>query len=88
MGRNSFVGRCRLQLGRLLIYDTIGVIGWATLSVGVGYLGGALLTDSPILALVIGAIVEGLGSLVGLLIQKLLAWLFDWNDVRYGVSTL
>lgn len=67
------------------IYDTIGVIVWACLSVGVGYLGGSLFADYPLLAMIVGVT---LGSLVGLLIQKLQARLFDWNDVRRGVSTL
>ncbi|SDS59989.1 DedA family protein [Corynebacterium timonense] len=66
-----------------IIYDTIGVVVWAFLSVGVGYLGGALFADYPLLAMIVGV---ALGSLVGLLIQKLQAWLFDWNDVRRGVS--
>lgn len=65
------------------VYDTIGVIIWALLSVGVGYLGGSLFADYPLLAVIVGV---ALGSLVGLLIQKLQGWLFDWNDVRRGVS--
>ncbi|WJY67146.1 DedA family protein [Corynebacterium auris] len=66
-----------------IIYDTIGVVIWAFLSVGVGYLGGSLFADYPLLAMIVGV---ALGSLVGLLIQKLQGWLFDWNDVRRGVS--
>ncbi|MDY5784952.1 DedA family protein [Corynebacterium sp.] len=67
------------------IYDTIGVIIWAFLGVGVGYLGGALFADYPLLAMVVGVL---LGSLVGLAIQKLQGRLFDWNDVRRGVSAV
>ncbi|WKD56733.1 hypothetical protein CAPI_00770 [Corynebacterium capitovis DSM 44611] len=67
------------------IYDTIGVVVWACLSVGVGYLGGTLFANYPLLAMVVGVV---LGSLVGLLIQRLQAKLFDWNDVRRGVSSL
>lgn len=67
------------------IYDTIGVVVWASLSVGVGYLGGSLFADYPLLAMIVGVT---LGSLVGLAIQKLQGWLFDWNDVRRGVSAL
>lgn len=85
MGRNDYVGLRRLQMGRLFIHDNIGVIVWATLSVGAGYLGGMLLADYPLLALVVGVVI---GSLVWLLIQKLQAWLFEWKDLRYGVSAL
>ncbi|MCT1412614.1 DedA family protein [Corynebacterium sanguinis] len=66
-------------------YDTIGVIIWALLSVGVGYLGGSLFADWPLLALIVGVT---LGSLVGFGIQKLQVRLFEWLDVRRGVSKL
>ncbi|WP_291314352.1 DedA family protein [Corynebacterium sp. UBA2622] len=67
------------------IYDTIGVLIWACLGVGVGYLGGSLFANFPLLAMVVGVT---LGSLVGLVIQKAQGWLFDWNDVRRGVSAI
>ncbi|WP_342318894.1 DedA family protein [Corynebacterium mayonis] len=66
-------------------YDTIGVLIWALLSVGVGYLGGALFSDFPLLAMIVGVL---LGSLVGVGIQRLQAWLFDYRDVRRGVSAI
>lgn len=64
-------------------YDTIGVVIWALLSVGVGYLGGSLFADWPLLALVVGV---ALGSAVGFGIQKLQLRLFEWLDVRRGMS--
>lgn len=66
-------------------YDTIGVVLWACIGVGVGYLGGTLFADYPLLAMAIGV---ALGGLVGWAIQRLQAVIFEWNDVRRGVSTL
>lgn len=67
------------------IYDTIGVIIWAFLGVGLGYIGGSLLSDFPLLAMVVGVT---LGSLVGLLIQRTQAKFFEWRDVNRGVSAI
>lgn len=65
------------------IYDTIGVILWATLAVGLGYAGGSLLADYPLLAMIVGV---ALGSLVGLIIQRVQNWFFETRDIRRGVS--
>ena len=67
------------------IYDTIGVLLWVTIGVGVGYLGGAIMSDYPLLAMLVGVI---LGSLVGLGIQKLQSNVAEWNDVRRGTSVV
>lgn len=65
------------------IYDTIGVVIWAALGVGLGYVGGSLLADFPLLAMLAGLT---LGSLVGLIIQRAQARFFEWRDVRRGFS--
>ena len=65
------------------IYDTIGVILWASLAVGLGYAGGSLLADYPLLAMIVGV---ALGSLVGLIIQRVQNWFFENRDIRRGVS--
>lgn len=65
------------------IYDTIGVILWASLAVGLGYAGGSLLADYPLLAMIVGV---ALGSLVGLIIQRVQNWFFETRDIRRGVS--
>ncbi|AWB83235.1 DedA family protein [Corynebacterium liangguodongii] len=67
------------------LWDTAGVIIWACLGVGVGYLGGSLFADWPILALIVGVT---LGFLVGIALQRAQARLFEWLDVRRGVSKL
>ena len=67
------------------IYDTIGVFLWVTIGVGVGYVGGSILSDFPLLAMLVGVT---LGSLVGFGIQKLQSRLAEWNDVRRGMSAI
>ena len=70
---------------KFVFFDTVGVILWALLSVGVGYLGGRILQDYPLLAMLLGVV---LGSSVGYLIQKGQNKLAEWRDVRQGVSNV
>jgi len=79
------LGSVRFNWFAFVIYDTIGVIVWAILSVVIGYAGGALFSDFPLLGMVVGVL---LGSLVGFGIQKLQGKLFDWRDERRGESSL
>lgn len=77
------LGSVRYNWFAFLFFDTIGVIVWALLGVGVGYLGGTILSDYPLLAMLFGVL---LGSLVGYVIQKCQNSFMEWNDVRRGVS--
>ena len=79
------LGSVRFNWFAFVIYDTIGVIVWAILSVCIGYAGGALFSDFPLLGMVVGVL---LGSLVGFGVQKLQGKLFDWRDERRGESSL
>ena len=79
------LGSVRYNWFAFLFYDTIGVIIWAILSVGIGYAGGALFSDIPLLGMVVGVL---LGSLVGFGIQRLQSKFFDWRDERRGQSSL
>lgn len=79
------LGSVRYNWFLFFLYDTIGVMMWVTIGVGVGYVGGAIMSDYPLLAMVVGVI---LGSLVGLAIQKLQTNMAEWNDVRRGVSVI
>ncbi|SDM06604.1 membrane protein DedA, SNARE-associated domain [Corynebacterium mycetoides] len=79
------LGSIRYPWLSFFVYDTIGAVIWAFLGVGVGYLGGSLFADWPLLAMVVGVT---LGSLVGLAIQRIQVRLFEWLDVRRGVSKL
>lgn len=79
------LGSVRYNWFAFLIYDTIGVIVWAFLSVGVGYLGGSLFSDYPLLAMAVGVL---LGATVGFTIQRLQNRLFEWHDVRRGISAV
>lgn len=79
------LGSVRYNWFAFFFYDTIGVILWVIIGVGVGYVGGAILSDFPLLAMIVGVI---LGALVGLLIQRLQSSLLEWNDVRRGRSVV
>ena len=79
------LGSVRYNWFLFFIYDTIGVLLWVTIGVGVGYVGGSILSDFPLLAMLVGVT---LGSLVGLGIQKLQTRLAEWNDVRRGMSAI
>lgn len=79
------LGSVRFSWFKFFLYDTIGVVLWVFIGVGVGYLGGTILSDFPLLAMIVGVI---LGSLVGLGIQRLQSRLLDWRDVRRGVSVI
>ena len=79
------LGSVRYNWFKFVFFDTIGVIVWAFLSVGVGYLGGRILQDYPLLAMLLGLV---LGSSVGYLIQKGQNKLAEWRDVRQGVSNV
>lgn len=67
------------------IYDLIGATLWVLIGVGVGYIGGSIFSEFPLLAMIVGV---ALGTLVGLGIQKLQASMMEWNDVRRGVSVI
>ncbi|WP_367172687.1 DedA family protein [uncultured Corynebacterium sp.] len=79
------LGSVRYNWFLFFIYDTIGVLLWVTIGVGVGYIGGSIMSDYPLLAMIVGVT---LGSLVGLAIQKLQTNLSEWNDVRRGTSVI
>ncbi|MHA2787892.1 DedA family protein [Corynebacterium sp. S7] len=79
------LGSVRYPWPMFFIYDTIGVVIWAFQSVLIGYAGGALFQQNPLLGMIFGVT---LGTLVGALIQKVQERLFEWADERRGYSTL
>lgn len=79
------LGSVRYNWFLFFIYDTIGVLLWVTIGVGVGYVGGSIFSDFPLLAMLVGVT---LGSLVGFAIQKLQLRFAEWNDVRRGTSVI
>lgn len=79
------LGSVRYNWFLFFLYDTIGVVLWVVITVGVGYVGGAIFSDFPLLAMLVGVL---LGSAVGYGIQKLQGRLMEWNDVRRGVSAI
>ena len=79
------LGSVRYNWFKFFFFDTVGVILWANLSVGMGYLGGRILQDYPLLAMLLGVL---LGSLVGFAIQKLQNQIFERRDIRRGISAV
>ncbi|MBC3179555.1 DedA family protein [Corynebacterium lujinxingii] len=79
------LGSVRYNWFKFFFFDTVGVILWANLSVGMGYLGGRILQDYPLLAMLLGVL---LGSLVGFSIQKLQNQIFERRDIRRGISAV
>ncbi|RNE49002.1 DedA family protein [Corynebacterium alimapuense] len=73
------LGSVRYPWLRFFIYDTIGVIIWATQVTFIGYLGGWLLQDYPLLGMLLGIT---LGTVIGLSIQVLQGRFFRWRDAR------
>ena len=79
------LGSVRYNWFAFFLYDTIGVIIWACLSVGLGYAGGSLLSDFPLLGMIVGI---ALGALVGWIMQRIQSYIFELFDVRRGVSAV
>ncbi len=79
------LGSVRYPWAMFFIYDTIGAIIWAFQSVLIGYAGGAMFQQNPLLGMIVGVT---LGTVVGALIQKAQERLFEWADERRGYSTL
>ena len=77
------LGSVRYRWFYFFIFDAIGVMVWAIINVGVGYLGGLLFQQLPLVGLAIGVIA---GTLVGYLLQKVQNRFFEWRDVRRGFS--
>lgn len=77
------LGSVRYRWILFFIFDTIGVIVWALINVGVGFLGGLLFQQFPLIGLIIGVIA---GTLVGMLLQKAQNRFFEWRDVKRGFS--
>ena len=77
------LGSVRYRWFSFFVFDTVGVIVWAIINVGVGYLGGLMFQEFPLVGLLIGVIA---GTLVGYLLQKAQNRFFEWRDVRRGFS--
>ncbi|GAB3944525.1 DedA family protein [Corynebacterium tapiri] len=66
-----------------VLYDVLGLALWAGVGLGVGFAGGMLFQDAPLLALVVGIVA---GTAVGLAIQRLQLAVLEWMDERRGQS--
>lgn len=62
------LGSLRYRWWLFLLYDTAGVIIWALVGIGAGYLGGMFFQNAPLVAMISGIVV---GTVVGLLLQRL-----------------
>lgn len=61
------LGSVRYPWRWFFLYDTIGVLIWATQATLIGYLGGRMFSDYPLIGMAVGIT---LGTLVGLMIQR------------------
>ncbi|RSZ64426.1 DedA family protein [Corynebacterium hylobatis] len=61
------LGSVRYPWRWFFLYDTIGVVIWALQAVLIGYLGGWIFSDYPLVGMIVGIT---LGTLVGLLVQR------------------
>ncbi|MDK6260202.1 DedA family protein [Corynebacterium frankenforstense] len=66
-----------------LLIDSVGVVVWVSQAVLIGYLGGWVLQDYPILGMILGVT---LGALVGVLIDRVRQYFSDAHQVRTGTS--
>lgn len=73
------LGSVRYPWRQFFLYDTIGVVIWAVQAALIGYLGGWLFQDFPLIGLLVGLT---LGTVVGLLIQGLQNHFLDRREVR------
>lgn len=77
------LGSVRYPWRWFLLYDTLGIIIWAVQAAMIGYLGGYLFRDHPLVGVIVGIT---LGTVVGLLIQRVQATFFEWRDEQRGIS--
>ncbi|KQB87239.1 DedA family protein [Corynebacterium lowii] len=77
------LGSMRYPWKKFFLFDTIGVIIWATQAGFVGYLGGYVVQDYPLVGLALGLT---LGALVGVLIDKINAHFSEYSAVRSATS--
>ncbi|MDK8450409.1 DedA family protein [Corynebacterium mastitidis] len=77
------LGSIRYPWRKFFFYDTLGVVIWAVQAGLVGYAGGYLVQDYPLLGLALGL---ALGALVGVGIDKIQARFSDYSEVRSGTS--
>ena len=61
------LGSVRYPWRWFFLYDTIGVLIWATQATLIGYLGGRMFSDYPLIGMAVGIT---LGTLAGLMIQR------------------
>lgn len=73
------LGSVRYPWRKFIFYDTVGVVIWALQASLIGYLGGYLFRDHPLIGLLVGVTA---GTVVGLLIQRLQSRFFAWRDRR------
>lgn len=77
------LGSMRYPWPLFFFFDTLGVILWAIQGLAIGYAGGALLSEYPILALGLSIV---MALVVGWVVQKLQLWITDRLDTRRGYA--
>lgn len=75
------LGSVQYSWRRFFFWDTVGVLIWATQATMLGYVGGWLFRDQPLIGLVVGVV---LGSVFGLVLQQLQR---QWEKRRRTASS-
>ncbi|MCZ9309963.1 DedA family protein [Corynebacterium uberis] len=77
------LGATRYSWWRFFLFDTIGVTVWALQASLIGYLGGWVVQDYPLVGMALGII---MGFAVGILIDRLRARFSDYHEVITATS--
>ncbi len=77
------LGSVRYSWLAFFFFDAIGVILWALQAVFIGYLGGMIFSENPLLGMLLGL---GIAVLIGFGIQWLQNHFTEWRNVRKGYA--
>lgn len=77
------LGSVRYPWRQFLLYDTIGVVIWALQASLMGYLGGWMFRDHPLIGMLAGLT---MGTVVGLVVQRLQNRFFARRDARRAAN--
>lgn len=78
------MGANRYPWWKFFLFDTIGVLIWATQATLIGFAGGWVLRDYPLLGMALGLVI---GSLVGVVLDKIANRIQEMRSIRSATSS-